>query len=54
MSAKEVAGIQPITMHRTNRLAIAFAAWPGEYDGTVLLYYSQPDQDLRCATIRRG
>jgi len=33
---------------------IAFAASAVERDGTVLLYYSQSDQDLRCATIRRG
>ncbi len=32
----------------------AFAASAVERDGTALLYYSQSDQDLRCATIRRG
>jgi predicted GH43/DUF377 family glycosyl hydrolase len=33
---------------------IAFAASAVERDGKVLLYYSQSDQELRCATIRRG
>lgn len=33
---------------------IAFAASAVERDGKVLLYYSQSDQDLRCATITRG
>ena len=33
---------------------IAFAASAVERDGKVRLYYSQSDQDLRCATIRRG
>ena len=33
---------------------IAFAASAVERDGKILLYYSQSDQDLRCATIRRG
>lgn len=32
---------------------IAFAASAVECDDHVLLYYSQSDQDLRCATIRR-
>lgn len=33
---------------------IAFAASAVEIEDKVLLYYSQSDQDLRCATIRRG
>jgi predicted GH43/DUF377 family glycosyl hydrolase len=33
---------------------IAFAASAVERNGKVLLYYSQSDQELRCATIRRG
>ena len=33
---------------------IAFAASAVERDGTVLLYFSQSDQDLRCAVLRRG
>ena len=31
---------------------IAFAASAVERDGEVLLYFSQSDQDLRCATVR--
>ena len=33
---------------------IAFAASAVERAGDVLLYFSQSDQDLRCATVRRG
>ncbi len=33
---------------------IAFAASAVEHGNQVLLYYSQSDQDLRCATIKRG
>ena len=33
---------------------IAFAASAVEHDGDIRIYFSQSDQDIRCATIRRG
>ncbi len=46
--------IEPQGVLSVGSTDIAFAASAVEFDGKVLLYYSQSDQDLRCATIRRG
>lgn len=45
--------IQPGGPHSEGSTDIAFAASAVETDGKVLLYYSESDQDLRCATLRR-
>lgn len=33
---------------------IAFAASAMEHDGLIRIYFSESDQDIRCATVRRG